>query len=215
MGNKNVHLGFLHKPKMITPEDRVRLREMLEFILLGTYFEGKDDEIEQMMKSTSRVVCLKFIESMIAVNEPVNHNHISKFFDIYIEDINSRMTLKCNIAKEFRHNPFSIRKEVAMIMCLMIGELVTNSLNQAMGSKKELSLLLTMGIDPRKENQFTLGYMDNGKGWVGNLDLRNTKQYGLFLCRLLEVKLEGKAIMANEPGNGVGMVYDFPLDKMQ
>lgn len=216
MEMKNIKFGFLHKPKVITPDDRLRLRELLEFILLGTQYEGDDNHIEQMIKSTHRVVCLKFIESMIASHESVDHNQISKFFEVYLTDINSRMTLKCNIGKEFRHNPFSLPKNIAMMCGLMIGEMLTNALNQAIGSKKELSLLLTMGHDPRiKEGiPFTLGFVDNGKGWVGDLDLRDTNKYGLNLCNELAIKLNAKIKIANEPGTGMGAVYTFDLDKV-
>jgi two-component sensor histidine kinase len=211
---KNIQYGFLHKPKVITPEDRIRLRKVLEFILTGTYFDGKTKDLDLMMKSTSRVVCLKFIESMISVHETVDHDHISKFFDIYIKDINSRMNLQCNLDKEFRFNDFKIRKFAAMKLCLAIGEWVTNSLNQAGNSHKELTLKLTMGYDPSQSKQFTIGYRDNGKGWVGDLDLRDGNRYGLAIAHEIGISFDADKLLANEPGKGNGTIFNIDKNKV-
>ena len=80
MGKKNLPSGNLTEPQTITAEDRIRLREILDFILTGTYFAGDEDLLRNMMKSDARVACLLFIEKMIVPNKSVDQYSYVRFF---------------------------------------------------------------------------------------------------------------------------------------
>ncbi len=201
--------GFTHRPKVITEEDRIRLKELLKVILFGTSLGNDDLAIEHMMKSTKRVVCLKFIESIVAVHEFPNHDVISKFFDVYFTDINARMKLKCNVDKEFRFNDFIIHRSLAMKLCLVMGEMVTNSFNQAVGSRKTLVINHTCGFTTENGKQvYTFFYKDNGKGFTESVDLRNTTtQWGIEIAFSIATFLEVEPVMAVV--GGFGYMFKF------
>ena len=215
MGKKNLPSGNLKEPQTITTEDRIRLREMLEFILKGTYFAGDEKLLGNMMKSDARVSCLKFIESMIVVNNTVDHNHISDFFNAYLDDAKSRMALKCKITNDFYCPDFSIGKNIAMKFCLIIGELVTNSLKHGLGSKRKMPLILSMGNDPDDKELFSLAYMDEGLGINENKNMSNKEQYGLSIAHSIMESLDGEFYISTFEEGGVGIECKIDKNKLQ
>ena len=212
MRKRQIIIGHMRRPKVITADDRIRLKELLKLILVGTSYENKDSEIDQMMKSTPRVACLKFIESIVAVHEFPNHDVISKFMDVYYQDINSRMTLICNVDKEFHFNNFIIHRSYAMKHCLILGEMITNSFNQALGSRKELKINHTCGIVMKDgKREFTFYYSDNGKGVTESIDLRGTNKFGWDIAISITDFLGVEPIFALEEG-GFGFLFKHFLE---
>jgi two-component sensor histidine kinase len=206
MTKNNEKPEIIAEPQKITAKDRVRLKEMLSFILSGTYFEKDEEYLTKMMKSDARVACLKLIENMIVVNKTVDNNHICDFFEAYLNDTKLRMKVKCKITNEFRCFDFSIGKKMGMKFCLIIGELVTNSLKHGISARRrKMPIMIAMGNDPKVKKWFNFLYMDEGLGINENLDMHNKEQYGLSIAHSIITSLEGEFDISTFDEGGVGI----------
>jgi two-component sensor histidine kinase len=102
-----------------------------------------------------------------------------------------------------------------MKFCLIIGELVTNSLKHGLGSKRKMPLILSMGSDPDDDELFSLAYMDEGLGINEDIDMSKNEQYGLSIAHSIMLSLDGKFDISSFYDGGIGIQCKIDKNKLQ
>ncbi|MEQ8191717.1 MAG: sensor histidine kinase, partial [Candidatus Eremiobacterota bacterium] len=93
--------------------------------------------------------------------------------------------------------------ERAIPCCLIINELVTNSLKYAFpGGKGDLSIEMC-----RKDHKYMLKVKDSGTGLPDDLDLENIKTLGLELVFNLSEQIEGTVEILRDRGTTFNIIF--------
>ena len=140
---------------------------------------------------------------------------MSDFFDTYVADATARLQIKCKIVNDFHCLDFKIGKRIAMKLCLIAGEWITNTLKHGIGSKKKMPIKLIMGPDPEDKDQFTMAYMDEGLGINENKNMSNKEQYGLSIAHSIMESLDGEFYISTFEEGGVGIECKIDNNKLR
>jgi len=91
-------------------------------------------------------------------------------------------------------NGTSLKNDKAVLCCLIINELVSNSLKYAFPDDREGEITIEMDL---YNNKHLLIVRDNGIGFPSSLDFRDTKSLGLQLVNVLTSQLKGEIELIN------------------
>jgi two-component sensor histidine kinase len=86
---------------------------------------------------------------------------------------------------------------VAIPCGLIINELLSNALKHAFPEGRKGEVHISLRVD---EETVTLAVSDNGMGFPGTVDFRNTESLGLQLVTALVMQLGGEIELASGPG---------------
>ncbi len=198
----------LQEKETLLKEIHHRVKNNLQIISSLLYLQSdsisdKDDR-EKIRDSQNRV------KSIAIVHEKLyNSRDFSRIdFHEYVESLVSYLLGTYNINKDSIKVKIKIKNiyldiERAIPCCLIINELVTNSLKYAFPEGKgELSIEMS-----RKDHKYMLKVKDNGTGLPDDIDLENIKTLGMELVFNLSEQIEGTVEIVRVKGTTFNIVF--------
>lgn len=178
---------------------------------------AKDEEsLAHFYESQSRISTIALIHEKLYHSRNIDE---IKMLD-YITDLTRNLLrvykdLGGNIDVQINAYDISIDIDRAIPCGLIINELFSNCLKHAFrgaesgetSRKRRNKITVEINSDP--EGLLVLSVKDNGVGFPGNVDIRNTETLGLQLVTTLADQLKGKIEIAND--NGAAFTIVFPL----
>jgi len=178
---------------------------------------AKDKEsLARFYESQNRISTIALIHEKLYQSRNIDE---IKMLD-YITDLTRNLLrvykdLGGNIDVQINAYDISIDTDRAIPCGLIINELFSNCLKHAFrdSASEEISRKrrnkITVEINSDTDGFLNLSVKDNGVGFPGHLDVRNTDTLGLQLVTTLADQLKGKIEVAND--NGAAFTVVFPL----
>ena len=196
---KNVLLKEIHH--------RVKNNMQIISSLLSLQTNYIDDNIalDVLKESQNRVKTMAMIhEKLYQSNDFVNIK-----FDDYILRLVSDLFYSYNIQEDHIKQVIQVEDvklniETAVPCGLIISELVSNSLKYAFPKGKNGKMLVSL---KRQHNKYELTISDNGIGFPGDLDFRNTKSLGLQLVNNLVEQIDGEITLDYSQGTKFTIIF--------
>lgn len=170
----------------------------------------KDSEIKEIFKQ-----CRQRISSMALIHRKLyeTRSYTSVYIDDYIEDL---VAILCNannfntnkVELKFPSERININADSAVPLGLIMNELLTNSFKHAFSGMPEDKLVIS--IEKNNNEYFAVSVKDNGKGFPGEINFRETETLGLQLVNTLIEQLNGRIELICRDGTEFRMT--FPLE---
>ncbi|MBF0519219.1 MAG: response regulator [Nitrospirae bacterium] len=194
----------LQEKILLLREIHHRVKNNMEIIssLIELQIEDSSDKqlIDVYNEMKNRIRSMSLIHKMLYQSEnlsEVNFNDYTK--SLVVDLINSYCVDPSMIKIDVNIDDVLINMDTAMPCCLIINELVTNSLKHAFTETKTGALEISM--QSLGEKTYELVVRDNGKGIPEGFDISQSSSLGLKLIRTLaEYQLGGKIEMNTSAG---------------
>jgi PAS domain S-box-containing protein len=210
----------LQQKESLLREIHHRVKNNLQVIssllsLQSDYAKDKES-LARFYESQSRISTIALIHEKLYQSRNIDE---IKMLD-YITDLTRNLLrvykdLGGNIDVQINAYDISIDIDRAIPCGLIINELFSNCLKHAFrdaGSEEKSRKRrnkITVEINSDPDGLLILSVKDNGVGFPGHLDIRNTDTLGLQLITTLADQLKGKIEVAND--NGTAFTVVFPL----
>ena len=200
----------LREKEVLLQEIHHRVKNNLQVIssllsLQSGYIEDKQ-AIEMIEESQNRIKSIALIHEQLYQSKDLARIDLTKYIRHLVADlfrsygVNSEtITLKINI------DNILLDMDTAIPCGLIINELASNSLKHAFPAGKGGEIRIDLHSD--KDNQFTLIISDNGVGFPGGLDFRDTKSLGLQLVNTLVDQLGGTIELHSNGGTEFKLAF--------
>ena len=199
----------LKEKNVLLKEIHHRVKNNMQIIssLLSLQTNYIDDNIalDVLKESQNRVKTMAMIhEKLYQSNDFVNIK-----FDDYILRLVSDLFYSYNIQEDhikpvIQVEDVKLNIETAVPCGLIISELVSNSLKYAFPKGKNGKMFVSL---KRQHNKYELTISDNGIGFPGDLDFRNTKSLGLQLVNNLVEQIDGEITLDYSQGTKFTIIF--------
>lgn len=160
---------------------------------------GDSRMLELYRESQNRIKSMALIHEKLYQSKDLAHidfpDYIGSLSDYLAQ---TYLTSSCAVEISTKAQRIQIEYDIVITLGLIVNELVSNSLKHAFTNNDygriEISLKKTT------ENKLLLCVSDDGKGFPGQLDFRNSKSLGLQLVCSLTEQIGGEISMSNKIG---------------
>ncbi len=167
---------------------------------------GNKEAKKLFTESDNRVVSMALAHKNLYEADDLVHINFKDYvgsilrhlFGTYANDSNA-IKLNTNIEVDF------VNISIALPCGLIINELVSNSLKYAFpkGNKGEINIALQI----EDNDNYVLTVSDNGVGFPENIDIRNTRTFGMQLVNILVDQLHSTVELDRESGTSVKISF--------
>ncbi|MCD4797260.1 MAG: sensor histidine kinase [Candidatus Cloacimonetes bacterium] len=167
---------------------------------------GNKEAKKLFTESDNRVVSMALAHKNLYEADDLVHINFKDYvgsilrhlFGTYANDSNA-IKLNTNIEVDF------VNISIALPCGLIINELVSNSLKYAFpkGNKGEINIALQI----EDNDNYVLTVSDNGVGFPENIDIRNTRTFGMQLVNILVDQLHSTVELDRENGTSVKISF--------
>ena len=167
---------------------------------------GNKEAKKLFMESDNRVMSMALAHKNLYEADDLVHINFKDYvgsilrhlFGTYANDSNA-IKLNTNIEVDF------VNISIALPCGLIINELVSNSLKYAFpkGNKGEINIALQI----EDNDNYVLTVSDNGVGFPENIDIRNTRTFGMQLVNILVDQLHSTVELDRESGTSVKISF--------
>jgi len=200
----------LNEKEILLKEIHHRVKNNMQIISsLLSLQEGhiKDQAVRKAFKeSQARIRSMAMIHEKLYQSEDLAEVGIKDFVesltaDLFITyDVNpDTVSLRNNVKNVY------LKLDTAIPCCLLINELVSNSLKYAFPQGKAGEIIITLRS---KNNTYRLTVKDNGIGFPKEVDFHNTKSLGLQLVHMFVKKLHGSIKLDNRRGTEINVSFN-------
>jgi PAS domain S-box-containing protein len=183
----------LQEKEVLLKEIHHRVKNNMQIIssllsLQETYI--KDPSVQKAFReSQTRIRAMAMIHERLYQSEDLARIDI----DEYIETLAADLFRTYNVtpgAVSFKNevNGIYLKLDIAIPCCLLIHELLSNSLKYAFPKGRRGEIIVTFKSE---KNQYYLTVKDNGIGFPGDLDFRSAESLGMQLVNMFVKKLHG------------------------
>jgi two-component sensor histidine kinase/DNA-binding response OmpR family regulator len=205
----------LQEKILLLREIHHRVKNNMEIIssLIELQIEDSSDEklIDMYNEMKNRIKSMSLIHKMLYQSDNLSEVNFNDYTRNLVSDlINSYCIDPSMIVVNINIDDILINLDTAMPCCLIINELVTNSLKHAFTETK--SGILEISMSSVGEKMYELVVRDNGKGIPEGFDINQSSSLGLKLIRTLaEYQLGGKI----EINTKVGTEFKLRFKELQ
>jgi PAS domain S-box-containing protein len=187
---------MLEEIKHRTVSSLKAISESLDYFEDGTKDEKLASQIDSIRK---RIEIMTFIQEKIY--------RLKNFQNIDMSDIIKKLTacifslygskiIPIKLKTEVKHISLGTRR--AIPCCLIISELVSNSIKHAFPEGRSGEIAIQMNMV--KQGKYSLSVKDDGAGMTEGFDWKNPSTYGLRLVKKLVEQIEGTIEFKSEKG---------------
>ncbi|KJU81941.1 signal transduction histidine kinase [Candidatus Magnetobacterium bavaricum] len=198
----------LQEKTLLLREIHHRVKNNMEIIssLIELHMEDIEDKKTMSMcdDMRNRIRSMSLVHKMLYQSDNISEVNFADYTKNLVTDIlNSYRTDPSTVAVNMDIDDVYIAMDTAVPCCLIINELVTNSLKHAFTGMASGELHISFrGVGHNtNENAYELIVKDNGKGIPDGFDINKSSSMGLKLIRILaEYQLRGKIEMNTKGG---------------
>ncbi len=182
------------------------------FSLQSAYIKDKEAR-EMFNESRNRVKSMALIHEKLYLSKSLTHVNFSDYIQELISYLFSTYKYNSNtIDLEINIDKIEIDVDFAVNLGLIINELVSNTLKHAFPdnfSKPSGDCKLQIKLISNCDSEFILIIKDNGIGFPGNVDFKNTDSLGLQLVNTLVEQHNGKIELNNDGGAEFSLTFPY------
>lgn len=171
---------------------------------LQKYWDAERDPQELIEDSQNRIKTMSIVHELLYQSEKLSKVNLKTYIEKlshYLFEQYSASDRKIRLRTDLEENYLNI--ETAVPCCLIVNELVSNSLKHAFPSGEgEVSIALH-----RINDHYELTVADNGIGLPEDLDLEKTSTLGLYLVNSLVKQIDGTLKIESEEGVAVTIIF--------
>ena len=209
--------GSLREKEVLLREIHHRVKNNLQIISsllnLQAGFSSDRKTNSVLEESKNRVKSMALIHEKLYQTKNFSSLDIREFIEELLKHLfNSYGIDSQTVSMELRIDNISFNADQAVYLGLIVNELVSNSLKHAFditmtGETDKKPKTIFIGVERDLQNSYSIRIKDNGCGFPGSIDYKNTESLGLQLVISLVKQLDGKISMNAE--NGTEFVITF------
>ncbi|MEQ8523858.1 histidine kinase dimerization/phosphoacceptor domain -containing protein [Gracilimonas sp.] len=173
-------------------------------------FKETDDRIQKkLLDSTLRIKSMANIHEQLYQSNSFSNMDFDSGLRNLVHTILETLDNHSKIEPEFNIEPINLNINQAVPCCLIVNEVLTNSIKHAFTDKQ--SGLISINLHKNRQH-ITLKIMDNGVGFTENTEQQNQDSLGMVLIQTLAQQLEAEyEYRSRESENGVLFNLTFKL----
>lgn len=190
----------LQKVKLLNDKDIMlkeihhRVKNNLQVIssLLSLQSEREEDPriIDVLRKSMARVRTMSLVHEMVYKNENLSFISIKEYINTFVSYLHDSYQNKpTNIQINTQIDEIFLEIDMAIPLCLIINELLSNSFKHAFPNQQTGIINIAL---KKQENGIIMLLSDNGVGLPNDFDVEHTTSLGMRLIYSLTKQLNGK-----------------------
>jgi PAS domain S-box-containing protein len=212
INNKNAEKEIkdsLEEKETLLREIHHRVKNNMQIISsllnLQKYEDVEKDPLELINDSQNRIKTMSIVHELLYHSERLSEVNLKLYIEkltYYLFEQFSAGKRKIRLIKDLEENYLNI--ETAVPCCLIVNELVSNSLKHAFPSGDgEIKILFH-----RLNGKYELIVKDNGIGLPADFDLKNTTTMGLYLVNSLVKQIDGTLEVKKDDGAEFKIIFE-------
>jgi len=200
----------LHEKEILLREIHHRVKNNLQIIASLLFLQSINISdaftLDILRESRSRVKSMALIHEKLYRSEDLAHIPFATYLEGLIESLKDAYGINngsVSIVISIKPADLSLNIETGIPCGLIINELISNALKYAFKDGRKGVISITM--EQTGPHGYTMIISDNGAGFPGDVDFRNTNSLGLQLVNNLVTQLEGDITLDTTGGTSFTM----------
>jgi two-component sensor histidine kinase len=212
INNKNAEKEIkdsLEEKETLLREIHHRVKNNMQIISsllnLQKYEDANKDPLELISDSQNRIKTMSIVHELLYHSDRLSEVNLKLYIEkliYYLFEQFSAGKRKIKLSSDLEENYINI--ETAVPCCLIVNELVSNSLKHAFPSGDgEIKIVFH-----RLNGKYELIVKDNGIGLPADFDLKNTTSMGLYLVNSLVNQIDGTLEVKSDKGTEFKIIFE-------